>query len=363
MLKGKTQKELLQLSKQIVQPLLPTFHKGQAGKIAVIGGSEDYTGAPFFSCHSAALIGSDMNHIVCEKLAAPVIKLYSPDLMVHPYLYQLTNPEIASILTDAEIDEMLKLSPDDLLKQKNPKLNGIIDDKVMPKVTLLLNRIDLVIIGPGFGRDPLMMKSLIRIIEELRVLNKPMILDADSLFLLSLKPLLIQNYSNAIITPNVVEFDRLAKAFNIKNSISETDLEKLLKATTELSKKLGDVVIVRKGAQDLIVKLDQYLVSDLAGSWKRVGGQGDTLTGTLAAMVNWSNNYDTDLWEIKDKKFSPEESTLLACFAASAIVKMSSLKAFKKYGRSMQTSNLHEFLNESYNDVYETGDFVKLLKL
>lgn len=48
MLRGKSQKELIHLSRQLIQPLLPSFHKGQSGKIAVIGGNEDYTGAPFF---------------------------------------------------------------------------------------------------------------------------------------------------------------------------------------------------------------------------------------------------------------------------------------------------------------------------
>lgn len=33
---------------------------GQLGRVAVIGGSEDYTGAPFFSAMASARLGCDM---------------------------------------------------------------------------------------------------------------------------------------------------------------------------------------------------------------------------------------------------------------------------------------------------------------
>ncbi|KFY00025.1 hypothetical protein V490_01493, partial [Pseudogymnoascus sp. VKM F-3557] len=42
-------RELLRKAKKMVPPMLEKFHKGQMGRIAVIGGSEDYTGAPYFS--------------------------------------------------------------------------------------------------------------------------------------------------------------------------------------------------------------------------------------------------------------------------------------------------------------------------
>jgi NAD(P)H-hydrate repair Nnr-like enzyme with NAD(P)H-hydrate dehydratase domain len=33
---------------------------GQLGRVAVIGGSEDYTGAPYFSAMASARLGADM---------------------------------------------------------------------------------------------------------------------------------------------------------------------------------------------------------------------------------------------------------------------------------------------------------------
>jgi len=58
--------------------------KGDSGIIGVIGGSIEYTGAPFYSGLSAIKTGSDISHIFCHKDAAIPIKSYSPELIVHP---------------------------------------------------------------------------------------------------------------------------------------------------------------------------------------------------------------------------------------------------------------------------------------
>lgn len=326
MFASKSKSELLKLSQKIVQPLFSNFHKGQAGRIAVIGGCEDYTGAPFFSAQSAALVGCDLSHIICEKNAATVIKSYLPDLMVHPYLLDSSH------------------YPDD-----NANFNSIIEDTVLPKILSLLNRIHLVIIGPGFGRDPLMLKTLSRIIEEVKVLNLPLILDADALYLVSQQPKLIANYPKAIITPNVVEFERLVKAV-----LGDVDIEKLspLDVTKALSTKLGGVTIVRKGGEDMFVKGDLAISNDSEGLVRRVGGQGDTLTGTIGTFLIWSKNYENKLWGDRDDDLTSDELTLLACFAGSTLVREASRKAFRRYGRSMQTLNIHEFLGESYAKLF-----------
>jgi len=75
----------LQRVKKMIPPLSPEMHKGMAGRIGVIGGSEEYfpiqsytdfsyTGAPFYSCMSAMLFGADLGHVICEPGAATVVK-------------------------------------------------------------------------------------------------------------------------------------------------------------------------------------------------------------------------------------------------------------------------------------------------
>jgi ATP-dependent NAD(P)H-hydrate dehydratase len=53
-------KSILNKVQRLVPPMLESFHKGQLGRIAVIGGSQDYTGAPYFSAMASARLGCDM---------------------------------------------------------------------------------------------------------------------------------------------------------------------------------------------------------------------------------------------------------------------------------------------------------------
>lgn len=357
---NKSQRELLKLSKSIIQPLLPQYYKGQSGKIAVIGGCEDYTGAPFFACHSAALIGSDLSHVVCEKLAAPIIKGYSPDLMIHPYLYEINNPDVERFINNPEkYNQLKKVSLEEAIKPDFKEFDNLIETQVLPRVLGIINRCDLFIIGPGMGRDSLMMKSVVKIIEQIKVVNKPMILDADALFLVSLDPGVVAHYKKALLTPNLIEFERIGNRLQLPSLLKEKDPNKILDVTRQCSKALG-VTILRKNDTELIVDGDLYVLNDTKGSNRRVGGQGDTLTGCLATFLNWSYHYQDDFWDTPDPKLSDQDSKLLACFAASTLVRVASNKAFKRYGRALQTSNVHEFLGESYSELFESDDFIKL---
>lgn len=332
--------ELLELSRKLIQPLLSNFHKGQAGRITIIGGSEDYTGAPFFAAHSALLVGADLTHVICEKAAGPIIKGYTPDLMVHPYLY-----DTASIEKFGQIESKISLF------ESNPKLDNVINLKILPKISTLLGRTDVVIVGPGFGRDPVMLRTLVRIIEEIKVLNKPVIFDADALYLVSLNPTLIKSYAaKVLLTPNVAEFKRIAEALGVQLDPS-TNSEELVEQTKRVSQVLNGVTIIRKGKDDIIVKGDQVAVCQLKGSNKRVGGQGDTLTGAVATLLNWSQNFEKNLWET-NKDLCNIDRVVLATFAACALVRVASAKGFEKYGRSLQTSNVHEFVHEAYEELF-----------
>lgn len=342
MLSTKPQKELLRLARQIIQPLQPNFHKGQAGKVCVFGGCEDYTGAPFFASHSAALVGADLSHVVCEKLAGPIIKGYSPDLMIHPYLFELLNPEVNRFLPENKWTELRSKPLEDALK--NREIDKVVEEHIFPKISGLIDRMDVFIVGPGFGRDPLMLKTLTRILQEIKVANKPVILDADSLFLVSMSPDIIRGFQKAVITPNVVEFGRICSALAIDNDDS-------LATAQRVSKSLGGVLVVKKGQNEVIVKNDDYLVNDMQGSLRRVGGQGDTLTGAIATLLVWATHYQKGQWDHHDQ-IDSAVVPLLACYGACAVVRLASKRAFERYNRAMQASNVHEFLGPAFNELF-----------
>ena len=91
----------LQTLRNLVPPLVASRYKGQAGKVGVLGGCSDYTGAPFYAAISALKLGADLSHVFCEERAAAPIKSYSPELIVHGVLREGEAPAQARELQEA----------------------------------------------------------------------------------------------------------------------------------------------------------------------------------------------------------------------------------------------------------------------
>ncbi|KAG5518985.1 hypothetical protein PMAC_002516 [Pneumocystis sp. 'macacae'] len=319
-----TEKILLDLRK-IIPPLLDHFHKGQAGKTVVVGGSESYTGAPYYSCMSSMLFGADIGHIICEPGAGIVIKTYSPDLIVHP---------------------IMRLSRD--------ASENCIND-IMMNISRLLERLHVVVVGPGLGMDSMMLKTASCIISEARRRKMPIVIDADGFYCIQNKPEIIAGYSNAVLTPNIAEFSRLCRAFNINENSS----------CEHLANKLGGVTILKKGMVDYISNGQQTLQVNMKGCPKRCGGQGDILTGILSTLLAWRKAYLENLWEYvilkiiyinnssHDKTLDEHQSLILAVFGAACTIRYCSYLAFKHKKRAMGATDIMNFIGNAYQLLFE----------
>ena len=66
-------------------PLLDgSGHKGGGGRIGLLGGSREYTGAPFYAAMASLRAGGELVYVMTAAEAAGPIKAYSPELMVTP---------------------------------------------------------------------------------------------------------------------------------------------------------------------------------------------------------------------------------------------------------------------------------------
>lgn len=325
MLSKLSHRELIQLAqKRCVTPLSSKFHKGQNGRVCIIGGCEDYTGAPYFSANATALMGCDMTHVICERDAATVIKSYSPNLMVHPYLKMGQNGE-------------------------------------MHKIKPLLSRMHVLVIGPGLGRDFGMLgtvKEIIKIVLQEHEGKIPIVIDADGLYLISqdqeTRELLGRfPRGRIILTPNVVEFKR------IKDAVGG-DPESL-EAGDYVAKKL-QCIVVEKGTEDKIFSPEptpegqdrSWLVNIVEGSNKRVGGQGDTLTGAIACMLAFSRaRYDFKLCgDESDPKLKWIDYAMLSCYVGSTVTRECAKLAYKTKKRAMQTTDMNDRVGEVYDKLF-----------
>ncbi|KAI0459476.1 H-hydrate dehydratase [Xylaria acuta] len=314
-----TTKGVLNKVRQLVPPMLENFHKGQLGRVAVIGGSEDYTGAPYFSAMASARLGCDMSHIICTPGAGTVIKTYSPNLMVHPLMRQSPAPAQASSTPAADKDA----------------------EQVSGRIIDMLSRLHVLVVGPGLGRDPLMHDTCARVLAAARERKMPVVLDADALAIVTRSPELVMGWREVVLTPNVAEFGRLWKGVFPDRERQGGDKEARSESAQveALSKALGGVTIIQKGGKDLISNGETTLVVDVVGGLKRSGGQGDTLTGSIATFLAWRKAYLDGLWD-HGGRLEEAETLSLAAFGGAAITRECSRLAFEKHGRSLQASDL-----------------------
>ncbi len=78
--------QLLQRFRELMPRLGRELHKGQSGKVAVVGGCKEYAGAPYFAAMSSLRAGADLSYVFTTSDAAAAIKAYSPELIVLPLL-------------------------------------------------------------------------------------------------------------------------------------------------------------------------------------------------------------------------------------------------------------------------------------
>lgn len=303
-----------------ITPVLdPNRHKGQAGKVAVIGGCREYTGAPYFAAISALKIGADLSHVFCTKDAAPVIKSYSPELIVHPVL------EESYSVGDRDKDHISR--------------------RVVAEVDKWMERFDCLVVGPGLGRDPFLLDCVSEIIKQARQSNVPVIIDGDGLFLVTNNLGLVSGYPLAILTPNVNEYKRLVqKVLNCE--VNDQDAHGQL---LSLAKQIGGVIILQKGKCDLIS--DGEIVKSVSshGSPRRCGGQGDILSGSVAVFLSWARQLI--LADEGNLIISPKNPTMLGCIAGSALLRKAASLAFEDRKRSTLTTDIIECLGRSLEDI------------
>ncbi|KAL3962004.1 hypothetical protein ACCO45_003527 [Purpureocillium lilacinum] len=313
--------------RRMVPPMLDKFHKGQLGRVAVIGGSEDYTGAPYFSAMASARLGCDMSHVICTPGAAAVIKTYSPNLMVHPLMRQ---------------------SPPESSQQQQQQQRGSDSDAehVAARIVEMLPRLHVLVVGPGLGRDPLMQATVARVVRAAREREMPVVLDADALQLVQQDPGLVKGYAGAVLTPNVVEFKRLWESLGLDDPGEGAGETGKVEA---LAKALG-------GVTRLHLQWEDNTDGRSYGRQKRSGGQGDTLTGSVATFLAWRKAYMDRLWDVGDKPLSADEMMGLAAFGGSAVTRECSRLAFLKKGRSLQASDLTDEIHNAFMGLFGEVD-------
>lgn len=219
---------------QDVKPLLKIrslhAHKGTFGKVLLVAGSPDMTGAAILSLRGALRSGAGLVYLRIPTAAIQVIQSAVPEAIVQ--------------------------------NSGNP-----IGD---------LSEFGAIAIGPGIGLHPAQMMYLRTILKQ-----KPenLVLDADALNLIAAHSDMMETIPpNAILTPHPKEFDRLA------GSHSTNSYERLQKAI-DFAKK-HQVYVVLKGAHTACITPEGHCSFNSTGNpGMATGGSGDVLTGIIVSLL------------------------------------------------------------------------------
>lgn len=235
-----------QFLKKVYKKRKPQSHKGDFGKLLIIGRNQKYSGAPILNSLSAVSSlrsGVDLVEVVTIKRVADIIASYSPDLITLPLKGKyLSNKHLKKILNES--------------KNKT----GFI-------------------LGGGIGRKK---KTLSFIRNYVKKTQLKGVIDADAIHAFNNKEEKI-NLKNFVLTPHLDEFFVLTEkkpGENLKNKI---------KIVQEQAKRL-DTTILLKGNTDIISNGKQTALNNTGTKYMTVGGTGDVLAGVTGSLIAQGNS-------------------------------------------------------------------------
>lgn len=219
-------------------------HKGDYGRVAIIGGSIGMTGAPYLASQAALRSGCGYSYTLVPNSLFQIMSIKLTESIIRP-------------IEDKNTGRFTMESLQDILKH--------------------IKDMDALAIGPGMGEDGDRTYIVKEIIKNTKA---PIVLDADGINCLSNKPHMLTHHKIPIvITPHPGE---LAKFLDI--SIDEVQEKRVY--YSELVAKKYDIVVVLKGYKSVVAspKLGIY-INESGNPGMATAGAGDVLTGVIASFL------------------------------------------------------------------------------
>lgn len=227
----------------------PTAHKGDFGRLLVIGGDVGTGGAALLAAEAAARAGAGMVFVATQPEHVPAYLARRPELIVRGVRHRT---------------------------------------ELLP----LLGQVDAVIIGPGLGQGPWGQQLLQAVRTEF---DGPVLIDADGLNLLAKEqgdpdgkgagggsgPGNKELGNHVVLTPHPGEAARLLRC-----PVADIERDRV-RALDSLSNRYGCVVLL-KGAGTLVKNADSASVPtliDAGNAGMASGGMGDVLCGLIGALL------------------------------------------------------------------------------
>ncbi len=234
------------LKRSIIRKMLPQrkpdSHKGENGRVLIIGGSMEFFGAPILAGLGALYSGCDLVTLLTPECNFDVSRSFYPDFIVRKYGGFHLNLRVLDVL--------------------NP----------------LLDKTDCLIIGPGLTEGDEVLHVVKKILDKV---DFPVVLDADALPAIhALKP---KSTRPLVLTPHAGEFNDLIDE-TFSNDLRGEEKIALLAKYAEM----WNATILLKGRLDFIASPaspSQIILNETGNPGMTVGGTGDVLAGITASFI------------------------------------------------------------------------------
>jgi hydroxyethylthiazole kinase-like uncharacterized protein yjeF len=226
----------------------PEMHKGDRGRLLVVGGSAGLTGAVALSSRAAVRAGAGLVTAGVPLSLNDVLEVKLTEVMTLPL------PELeARALSREAFDSIALFQP---------------------------GRLTALAVGPGAGRHPSTRALIQRIIGEI---DLPTVLDADGLNAFAGEADLLRSSAagpRLVLTPHPGEFAALT------GEDMGPILERRMETASKWARRLG-VVMVLKGAPTVIAdpESESVYVNPTGSEALATGGTGDVLTGLISGFL------------------------------------------------------------------------------
>ena len=230
-----------------------------------------------------------------------------------------------------------------LRERQEVSVNGTVDI-----ITPMLPMLHTLCIGPGLGRHPLVFNSVEKVIKKAMELNLALVLDADALFMLSMKQYTslfaeLRDYEKCVMTPNVMEMRRLNDALSSSLGTADDGIN---------GENNNNNIIVQKGNIDTVRNIHHVMHCEEEGGLKRSGGIGDVLAGTISAFMAWNTLLETD--SDREDTNSKQRQRVFACWTACVAVKKATKLSYGKKRRSMAALDVMGEIGTVLDDIEQS---------
>lgn len=221
-------------------------HKGDYGRVLILGGSRGMAGAPALAGMACLRSGAGLVSLAVPACVQPTVAAYYPAYTTHAL-------------------------PDD---------GQLLTAEAAPAISALLGEADAAAIGPGLGRG----EAVTRLVAQTVNCAKPLVIDADGLNALAAlgegRP---QPNGPRVLTPHAGEFARLAGG----PLFDPNDDAERLDRGGALARAFGGPrsVVLLKGPRTVVTDGDRYAINPTGNPGMATGGSGDVLTGVITSLL------------------------------------------------------------------------------